>query len=105
MPTPPVSQNRNALLMAGKTIGISASEWPGGNPGPAYDGVERVGDKLIFMTHRPRGGKCTVRAVLKGGPLRDKAEKFLLTPERAADLQIHVPERDPIARFLYWLVR
>jgi hypothetical protein len=97
--------NKAALLMAGKTIGISASEWPGGAPGPAYDGVERVGDKLIFMIHRPRGGKCTVHAVLKGGPLREKRESFLLTPERAAKLRMDVREKDPVARFIRWLVR
>ncbi len=80
------SRRNRARRLVGKIVAIPEALWPGGVAGFEFDGVQRVGDRLLFRISQTYHTKCALRALMLDGSLHSATERFWLTPEQAIPL-------------------
>lgn len=93
---PRTNGRKQARRLIGKVVGLPEALWPKCDPGPEFDGVQRAGDRLLFLISQTYHTKCALRAVMLDGSLHSETERFWLAPEQASSLVL-APKRMRLA--------
>eukprot|EP00966_Prymnesium_polylepis_P332955 7388430-Prymnesium_polylepis.1 len=91
-------QRKEARGLIGKIVAIPEALWSG-DPGPDFDGVQRVDDRLLFRINQTYHTKCALRALMIDGSLHPATERFWLTPKQASALLLAPKKMRSIAKY------
>jgi hypothetical protein len=76
-------QRKSAQRLIGNFVALPEAMWPGSNPGPEFDCVKRINDRLIFRINKTYHCKCALCAIMLDGSQHPTTERFWLTSEQA----------------------